>query len=122
VCPCNLLASSGPLWRSNASVVVLILSYRVGSRASSAVSFGHEMRRSSVSRSFAWPMTRHTTLPQASALRKVVRARLGGLQALTAPRPQYHNLERWPAAALSLNYHEGAAMLPSEAATPGFGS
>jgi hypothetical protein len=32
---------------------------------------------------------------------------------------QYHNLERWPAAALSLNYQEGAAMLPSGAATSG---
>jgi hypothetical protein len=41
---------------------------------------------------------------------------------VTAPTPQYHNLERWPAAALSLNYHEGAAMLPSEAATPGLRS
>jgi hypothetical protein len=74
------------------------------------------------SRSFAWPMTRHTALPLASALRRVVRARPGGLLSVTAPTPQYHNLERWPAAALSLNYPEGAAMLPSEAAMPGLRS
>jgi hypothetical protein len=67
-------------------------------------------------------MARHTALLPASALRRVVRARLGGLLPVTAPTPQYHNLERWPAAALSLNYHEGAAMLPSEAATPGLRS
>jgi ribosomal protein S12 len=56
-------------------------------------------------------MAKHTALPPASALRRVVRARLGGLlpvTALTADTPvQYHNLERWPAAALSLNYPRG---------------
>ena len=72
--------------------------------------------------SFAWPMARNTALSPASALRRVVRARLGGLLPATAPTPQYHNLERWPAAALSLNYQEGAAMLPSEAPTPGLRS
>ena len=67
-------------------------------------------------------MAKHAALPPASALRRVVRARLGGLLPVTAPTPQYHNLERWPAAALSLNYQEGAAMLPSGAATPGLRS
>ena len=67
-------------------------------------------------------MAKHAALPPASALRRVVRARLVGLLPVTAPTPQYHNLERWPAAALSLNYQEGAAMLPSGAATPGLRS
>lgn len=67
-------------------------------------------------------MAKHAALPPASALRRIVRARLGGLLPVTAPTPQYHNLERWPAAALSLNYQEGAAMLPSGAATPGLRS
>lgn len=67
-------------------------------------------------------MAKHAALPPASALRRVVHARLGGLLPVTAPTPQYHNLERWPAAALSLNYQEGAAMLPSGAATPGLRS
>jgi hypothetical protein len=125
--PYNVLATSGVVAQPAVyvgRVVIVVVSCRVGSRASFSP---FPLRSKHVARSF-WlvRLANGQTYGPASSI-SPAQSRPRALRRSTASDSadtpvQYHNLERWPAAALSLNYQEGAAMLPSGAATPGLRS